>query len=1066
MMQSLYGVWLGDVFFCFSGETSEPRVDAWTHVVRRLNFGDGGRLFQPAALRLAELRWPNPMRNAAEAKGTKRRQLLGRTLEGLAISPKDTFKLLLHWDDSILTAAGIQAGEEIRYWIKAAQFTQELLLRGEIAPSAEFAAKTGARRRTGQETLTGVWRPRLSQEADVERFRELAEAMPPIGLSAPGAYASSEPESREEAGAAVLFSFMSGMIHAVVTGELEGMDSDLSRYRTPFRRGSSPPAELWWNSLISMFRPVTVQGPTEEMAELIETLREAGGTGMPVIGSEETAPAEGELKLVLRLEPPLGEHETLWGITFWADSAQEAGLRLPARTIWAHPDRDLDRGKVCYVSAAEQLLMALGQASELAPELEIALLQPRPEGIKLEQQSFFEFLTHAVPRLQKAGITVLMPSRWSRAGRRKAGLRLQMLNRGNERAPGAPNALGMEQLVAFKAEPMLDGKPVTAEELAALAEASVPYVMFRGEWIEVDTKEIRQVLRYMKKEEEQYMPLSEWLHLAAEEGEDAAWKGLSVFGAESEGLLSFLLDGQVLRSIEPRQVPAELHGELRPYQERGYQWLSAMRELGFGVCLADDMGLGKTIQVITCLLDLKHEEQQAAAEEARENEMYGSGDPSESGEIVSAEAVNLPALIVCPTSLLGNWQRELKRFAPNLSLYIHHGGQRLHGSAFQAEAQAHDIVLTTYHLAGRDGPDLASLHWSTVVLDEAQYIKNYRTKQAQSVMRLSAPHRIAMTGTPVENRLSELWSIFQFLNPGYLGTASSFRQRYTGMGTSEENSTSLRELHRLVSPFMLRRLKSDPDIRKDLPEKLELKSYCSLTPEQTILYQRVVDDLMGGLDGRNGIARKGIVLSSLTKLKQICDHPVLADSSRKDHAKVEASGKMERLLELVDAIRDNGESALIFTQYVAMGELLVSRLTQRYEEEPYFLHGGVSKAQRDEMVETFQKGEGPSLFVLSLRAGGVGLNLTRASHVIHYDRWWNPAVENQATDRVFRIGQNRNVQVHKLICQGTLEERIDELIESKKALSEQVVGSGENWLTEMSDDELRGLISLQGETWL
>ncbi|PYY30576.1 DEAD/DEAH box helicase [Paenibacillus illinoisensis] len=1066
MMQSLYGVWLGDVFFCFSGETSEPRVDAWTHVVRRLNFGDGGRLFQPAALRLAELRWPNPMRNAAEAKSTKRRQLLGRTLEGLAISPKDTFKLLLHWDDSILKAAGIQAGEEIRYWIKAAQFTQELLLRGEIAPSAEFAAKTGARRRTGQETLTGVWRPRLSQEADVERFRELAEAMPPIGLSAPGAYASSEPESREEAGAAVLFSFMSGMIHAVVTGELEGMDSELSRYRTPFRRGSSPAAELWWNSLISMFRPVTVQGPTEEMAELIETLREAGGTGMPVIGSEETAPAEGELKLVLRLEPPLGEHETLWGITFWVDSAQEAGLRLPARTIWAHPDRDLDRGKVRYVSAAEQLLMALGQASELAPELEIALLQPRPEGIKLEQQSFFEFLTHAVPRLQKAGITVLMPSRWSRAGRRRAGLRLQMLNRGTERAPGAPNALGMEQLVAFKAEPMLDGKPVTAEELAALAEASVPYVMFRGEWIEVDTKEIRQVLRYMKKEEEQYMPLSEWLHLAAEEGEDAAWKGLSVFGAESEGLLSFLLDGQVLRSIEPRQVPAELHGELRPYQERGYQWLSAMRELGFGVCLADDMGLGKTIQVITCLLDQKHEEQQAAAEEARENEMYDSVDPSEAGEIVPAEAVNLPALIVCPTSLLGNWQRELKRFAPNLSLYIHHGGQRLHGTAFQAEAQAHDIVLTTYHLAGRDGPDLASLHWSTVVLDEAQYIKNYRTKQAQSVMRLSAPHRIAMTGTPVENRLSELWSIFQFLNPGYLGTASSFRQRYTGMGTSEENSTSLRELHRLVSPFMLRRLKSDPDIRKDLPEKLELKSYCSLTPEQTILYQRVVDDLMGGLDGRNGIARKGIVLSSLTKLKQICDHPVLADSSRKDHAKVEASGKMERLLELVDAIRDNGESALIFTQYVAMGELLVSRLTQRYEEEPYFLHGGVSKAQRDEMVETFQKGEGPSLFVLSLRAGGVGLNLTRASHVIHYDRWWNPAVENQATDRVFRIGQNRNVQVHKLICQGTLEERIDELIESKKALSEQVVGSGENWLTEMSDDELRGLISLQGETWL
>lgn len=553
------------------------------------------------------------------------------------------------------------------------------------------------------------------------------------------------------------------------------------------------------------------------------------------------------------------------------------------------------------------------------------------------------------------------------------------------------------------------------------------------------------------------MPLSEWLHLAADEGEDSIWKGMSVFGAESEGMLAFLLEGQVLRNIEPRRVPAELHGELRPYQERGFQWLSAMGELGFGVCLADDMGLGKTVQVITCLLDRKEEERQAALQEAQES----VGDPD-----TDMPEGQCPTLIVCPTSLLGNWRRELKRFAPDLSLYIHHGGQRLHGDAFEEEAQKHDIVLTTYHLAGRDGPDLASLHWSTVVLDEAQYIKNYRTKQAQSVMRLSTSHRIAMTGTPVENRLSELWSIFQFLNPGYLGTSSSFRQRYTGLAPSEENAASLRELHRLVSPFMLRRLKSDPDIRKDLPEKLELKSYCSLTPEQAILYQRVVDDLMGGLDGRNGIARKGIVLSSLTKLKQICDHPVLADSGRKEHGKAEASGKMERLLELLDAIRDNGESALIFTQYVAMGDLLVSRLNRRYEEEPYFLHGGVSKARRDEMVETFQRGEGPSMFVLSLRAGGVGLNLTRASHVIHYDRWWNPAVENQATDRVFRIGQNRNVQVHKLICQGTLEERIDELIESKKALSEQVVGSGENWLTEMSDDELRSLISLQGETWL
>lgn len=331
-------------------------------------------------------------------------------------------------------------------------------------------------------------------------------------------------------------------------------------------------------------------------------------------------------------------------------------------------------------------------------------------------------------------------------------------------------------------------------------------------------------------------------------------------------------------------------------------------------------------------------------------------------------------------------------------------------------------------------------------------------------MKLSAPHRIAMTGTPVENRLSELWSIFQFLNPGYLGTASSFRQRYSLAG--EERGSALRELHRLVSPFMLRRLKSDPDIRKDLPEKLELKSYCVLTPEQAGLYRGVVDQLLGTLDGQVGMARKGLVLSSLTKLKQICDHPGLIIPGRADSSKTENSGKMERLLELVETIRENNESALIFTQYVSMGELLVSRLAKILGEEPYFLHGGLAKTRRDEMVHNFQQGKGPNIFVLSLRAGGVGLNLTRASHVIHYDRWWNPAVENQATDRVFRIGQSRNVQVHKLICQGTLEERIDELIESKKALSEQVVGSGEHWLTEMSDDELRGLIALQNDVWI
>ncbi|WP_025696696.1 DEAD/DEAH box helicase, partial [Paenibacillus forsythiae] len=565
-----------------------------------------------------------------------------------------------------------------------------------------------------------------------------------------------------------------------------------------------------------------------------------------------------------------------------------------------------------------------------------------------------------------------------------------------------------------------------------------PFIKFRGEWIEVDPKEIRQVLRYMKRHESGEMSASDWMRLEAEEGEERLWKGMPVTGMETAGLLASLMRGDAARSLPAHPVPRELQGTLRPYQERGYQWLSAMSELGFGVCLADDMGLGKTVQVIACLL-------------GREQ--------APGGEAASGRN---PVLILCPTSLLGNWQRELLRFSPSLSVYIHHGSRRLRDEAFREQAAGHDIVLTTYHLAGRDSEDLASVRWSTVVLDEAQYIKNYRTKQAQSVMRLASPHRIAMTGTPVENKLGELWSIFHFLNPGYLGTYHSFRERY-GSG---EGAERLRELHRLVSPFLLRRLKSDPDISKDLPEKLEIKNYCALTEHQALLYQSVVNEMLDTIGGSSGMARRGLVLSSLTKLKQICDHPQLFRKEEGRSGRSEQSGKMETMFEVLDSIAELGESALIFTQYVSMGELLVNRLAKRYGKMPLFLHGGVPKRDRDEMVRSFQEGEGTAFFVLSLKAGGVGLNLTRANHVVHYDRWWNPAVENQATDRAFRIGQHKNVQVHKLICQGTLEERIDELIERKKNLSEQVVGSGENWLTEMSDHELKELIELQNQDWM
>lgn len=1051
MNQPLYGVWLGDAFFCFSGEMSEARVDAWSRVVKKLKLSDGSRPFTSASLRLAELRFP--VRGTQDGRRGGKKIIGGRTMEGLALTPRDAFRLLLSLDDNLLREHELTPGEELEYWTRAAAFALELLLRGRIAPATAEVPAAG-RRKSSMQVVKAVWKPKLAGE-DAERFLKLASAMPPICIGVPAALSAGEPASREEASAIILHSFLSAVVDAEARESVRSLGSSLSPHMSDYRRGRSPLAELWWNSLLTVNRELPIQGTPEEIAELEREVEDTGLTEPPFIEGEDREPEEGNLALRVRLTPPLDDGVADWRISFWAGSREDEGMLVAAAGIWSSPEKDMIiRGRL-YKAVREQLLLQIGAAAELSPELAAALHGPAPVGVDLPLEQLRPFMKESVPRLTRSGMKVQLPSRWSREGRRRVGLSLKMLQDGFA-AGGRPElpVLGMQHLVKFEVSAAMGGKPLSREELAALAEANMPYVQFRGEWIEVDLKEIHQVLKFMKRHEQGEMELSDWMHLTADTDDGKMWKGLYIESVETTGLLSALLEGEGLRALPARPVPSLLHGRLRPYQVRGFQWLSLMRDLGFGVCLADDMGLGKTVQVITCLLD------RPGGLRSREDRRETAGNqPS----LPAAPNADGPVLIICPTSLLGNWHKELQRFAPDLSLYIHHGAKRLRGDDFGEEAQRYDIVLTTYHLAGRDGSDLSAVQWSSVVLDEAQYIKNYRTKQAQSVMKLSAPHRVAMTGTPVENRLSELWSIFHFLNPGYLGSYHYFRQRYT---TGENQEESLRELHQLVAPFMLRRLKSDPDIRKDLPEKLELKSYCPLTEVQGAMYQNVVDEMMNQLGGSAGMARKGLVLSSLTRLKQICDHPQLLRGGDGKPARMETSGKMERLSEILDSIADVGESALIFTQYVGMGELLVKFLAKRYGKAPAFLHGGVPKKDRDEMIREFQNGEGTSFFVLSLKAGGVGLNLTRANHVIHYDRWWNPAVENQATDRVFRIGQHKNVQVHKLICQGTLEERIDELIEQKKTLSEQVVGSGETWLTEMTDNELKQLIELQGQEWM
>jgi SNF2 family DNA or RNA helicase len=553
-------------------------------------------------------------------------------------------------------------------------------------------------------------------------------------------------------------------------------------------------------------------------------------------------------------------------------------------------------------------------------------------------------------------------------------------------------------------------------------------VRLRGQWVEIDPSRVGDLLDSVGTRAE--ATARELLRAGLGIDQLGVADGVEVVGIDASALgwLSSLVDDALHATVEPLPTPAGFEGVLRPYQERGAGWLAFLGRLGLGACLADDMGLGKTAQLIATLL---------------------------------AEPTGQPTLVVCPVSVLGNWQRELLRFAPELRVLVQHGPDR-HGAdqqGFAGRAGVHDVVLTTYSLLARDLEQLTSVAWGRVVLDEAQQIKNPATAQAKAVQQLEALRRVALTGTPVENRLSELWSIMHVLNPGLLGPARSFRERFALPIERDGDPEATELLRRVTGPFVLRRLKTDKTIITDLPDKIETVDHCPLTREQVTLYQAVVDDLLGGADEAEGISRRGLVLAGLLRLKQVCNHPAhfLADGS----ALQGRSGKLTRVEELLEEILAEGDKVLCFTQFTAWGELLRPYLQQRFGQESLWLHGGVRRAARDEMVERFGDASGPQLFLVSLKAGGTGLNLTAASHVIHLDRWWNPAVEDQATDRAYRIGQRRTVQVHKIVAAGTVEERIDEMINAKRDLAQRVVGAGEDWLTTLSTNELRELVALR-----
>ena len=640
----------------------------------------------------------------------------------------------------------------------------------------------------------------------------------------------------------------------------------------------------------------------------------------------------------------------------------------------------------------------------------------------------YQFLTD-MPQLEAAGIIVRAPGTW-RAGRPARPVVKASVG------ASVPSLLGKEALLDFKMDVSLDGESLSEAELQALLAGGDGLQLIRGRWVEVDKKALERMLERFRAIEqaaaENGLPFAEAMRLVAGasienagDGLDADWSQL-VAGPWLAQTLQGLRQPEGLARINPGDG---LKAKLRPYQQAGVQWLYLLTRLGLGACLADDMGLGKTIQVLALLLVLKRE----------------------------SAGSQRPSLLVAPASLLANWAAEAERFTPGLRLLIAHPSA-MPAADFKAlhatQLEGVDLVITSYGALLRQ-PVLQDFDWRLAVIDEAQAIKNPGAKQTRQVKKIKAQSRIALTGTPVENRLSDLWSIFDFTHPGLLGTGKVFA-KFTKRLAEAEHFGPLRAL---VQPYILRRLKTDKRVISDLPDKTELKAWCLLSPVQAALYQQSVQDLANALEDAKGMGRKGVVLSFLMRFKQICNHPSqwLGDAAWNP----QDSGKFARLRELVEVIAARQEKVLVFTQFRETTEPLAAFLGSIFGREGLVLHGGTPVAKRRELVRRFQEDEQIPFFVLSLKAGGAGLNLTAASHVIHFDRWWNPAVENQATDRAFRIGQQRNVLVHKFVCQGTVEDRIDQLIESKQQLVKNVLEGGvELLLTEMSDRELLDLVRL------
>ncbi len=707
----------------------------------------------------------------------------------------------------------------------------------------------------------------------------------------------------------------------------------------------------------------------------------------------------------------VSERDSRFIATVTLQSRSDASVQVPAAAMW----RAGRQGEYQTRSLEQAVLLTLRRAARLWPAADTLLEQPEPSEMELSEFDLEDLLGSLGNDLGAAGLAVLVPEDLF-ATVELTPIIAEAQSRNEEPHGFSQARLDLASLMELRWNGTLNGVALTDDDLSALAEAKSAVIRLHGTWVRVDSPAIKRL--------NNPTAISTATALAA-----ALGTPLRIDGEDHtvtiEGPLARL--GERLRDLDSNRTtpaPETMDVDLRPYQERGLAWLGEMDQLGLGGVLADDMGLGKTVQLLA-----RHVERQ-------------STNPS-------------PTLVVCPASVVGNWERETHRFAPEVAVRRYHGATR--GLSDLGDS---DIVLTTYGVARRDAASLSEVQWGLLVVDEAQAIKNPRSRTAKALRTIKAEARFALTGTPVQNNLTDLWAILDWTTPGLLGPLARFQKEVVNPVEKQRDAEATASLNRLIRPFVLRRRKSDPDIAPDLPPKTETDELVQLTAEQAVLYKGVVNEVMSEIATSAGIARNGLVLRLITRLKQICNHPehYLAEGGDLDGR----SGKLTATTDLIETISSVGDKTLVFTQYVQMG-LLLQRHLEAQGLTTLFLHGQLSIPQRDEMVDRFQNGEA-DVFVVSLKAGGVGLNLTAATHVIHYDRWWNPAVEDQASDRAWRIGQDRPVQIHRLICEGTVEDRISVLLQQKRELADAVVGSGEGWISSLTDDELAELVALSDET--